>query len=103
MCIGRDFAMMEGQLALIISRRYRVTSVPGHVVKPTLSATRARKRRPGLSGKTGQIRKRRSNSSALFTFLPEPCCKPVARTATLKPTIDHACGGNLTHPTNTGG
>lgn len=40
MCIGRDFAMMEGQLALaMVAQRFDVTAVPGHVTKPQLTST----------------------------------------------------------------
>jgi len=40
MCIGRDFAMMEGQLALaMVMQRFKVTAVPGHITKPQLSST----------------------------------------------------------------
>lgn len=40
LCIGRDFAMMEGQLALaMVAQRYTMTAVPDHDVKPMLSST----------------------------------------------------------------
>jgi cytochrome P450 len=40
MCIGRDFAMMEGQLALaMVMQRFAITAVPGHVTKPQLTST----------------------------------------------------------------
>ena len=40
MCIGRDFAMMEGQLALaMVMQRFVVTAVPGHITKPQLTST----------------------------------------------------------------
>ena len=40
MCIGRDFAMMEGQLALaMVMQRFGVTAVPGHITTPQLSST----------------------------------------------------------------
>jgi cytochrome P450 len=40
MCIGRDFAMMEGQLALaMVMQRFVVTAVPGHISKPQLTTT----------------------------------------------------------------
>ncbi len=40
MCIGRDFAMMEGQLALaMVIQRFNVSAIPGRVVKPQLTST----------------------------------------------------------------
>lgn len=40
LCIGRDFAMMEGQLALaMVAQRFNITAVPDHEVKPMLSST----------------------------------------------------------------
>ncbi|HUM69639.1 MAG TPA: cytochrome P450, partial [Chloroflexota bacterium] len=40
LCIGRDFAMMEGQLALaMVAQRFNMTAVPDHEVKPMLSST----------------------------------------------------------------
>lgn len=40
MCIGRDFALMEGQLALIrMVQQFQMTAVPGRKVKPQLSGT----------------------------------------------------------------
>jgi cytochrome P450 len=40
MCIGRDFALMEGQLALaMVLQRFDVSLVSGHEVKPQLSST----------------------------------------------------------------
>jgi cytochrome P450 len=40
LCIGRDFAMMEGTLALaMIVQRYRVAAVKGRLPQPGLSAT----------------------------------------------------------------
>ena len=40
MCIGRDFAIMEGQLALaMVMQRFNVSAIPGNVVKPQLTST----------------------------------------------------------------
>lgn len=40
MCIGKEFALMEGQLALIrMVQQFRMTAVPGREVKPQLSGT----------------------------------------------------------------
>lgn len=39
-CIGRDFALMEGQLALaMFVQRYQLSAVPGQTVQPALSGT----------------------------------------------------------------
>ena len=60
--------MMEGQLALIMmapavwgDERARPRSQTNAICHPARE-----KRRPGLSGKTGQIRKRRSNPPGLL-------------------------------------
>lgn len=40
LCIGRDFALMEGQLALIrMVQQFRLAAVPGREAKPQLSGT----------------------------------------------------------------
>jgi len=40
MCIGKDFAMMEGPLALaMVLQRYNVKAAPGYVTKPQLTST----------------------------------------------------------------
>ncbi len=40
MCISRDFALMEGQLALAMAvQRYRITQSAEHPAQPQLSAT----------------------------------------------------------------
>jgi len=40
LCIGRDFALMEGQLILArILQRYRLEAVPGHEARKQLSTT----------------------------------------------------------------
>lgn len=40
MCIGRDFSLMEGQLALaMVMQRYQVSAVAGHIAQPQLTTT----------------------------------------------------------------
>lgn len=40
LCIGRDFALVEGTLALaMIAQRFQVSAIPGHIAQPKLSTT----------------------------------------------------------------
>ena len=40
LCIGRDFALMEGQLALaMVVQRYRITPLSTNPIQPQLAAT----------------------------------------------------------------
>ncbi len=60
MCIGRDFALMEGQLALAMAvQRFRITQSAEHSAQPQLSATLRPK-----GGVTVSLEKRSSESRA---------------------------------------